>query len=107
MRVVFRHSLHRPTLSTSITAQVIDFARSLHTKDNDRLFLVSIHGMRIKVRLAFRTIPAHRLFHPNLLISAECIQLPKRESHDRLSLSLFLRIYYHLLRSAFMNFEIR
>ena len=83
MHAVFRHLLHRPHLSTSITTRVLDLVCSLHIKDNDRLFLATVHGMRIKVGLALRTIPAHGLFYPNLLISAACIQLPKREAHER------------------------
>ena len=78
MGVVFRYLIHRPHLSASITTRVLDLVRSLHINDNDRLFLGTVHGMRIKVGLALRTIATHRLFYPNLLISAERIQLLER-----------------------------
>ena len=65
-RVIFRHLLHRPHLSSSVTTRVLDLICSSRTKDNDRLFVATVHGMRAKVGLELRTIPAHRLFCPNL-----------------------------------------
>ena len=78
-----RNLLHRPHLSTSITTKVLDLVCSLHTKDNDRLFLGTVHGIRIKVGLALRKIPAHGLFYPSLLTSTKFMQLPEREPHKR------------------------
>ncbi len=83
MHKVFRRLLRRPHLSPSVTARALDMVCSLHIKENDRLFLATVQGMRIKVGLALRTIPAHGLFYPKLLTSIASVELPKRAPHQR------------------------